>query len=213
MALMNDIVSRLADELVKLPSIGPRAAGRLAEFMLRNRQTSSTIIAALSGSIERVTSCSLCNRLIVGTSGDQCDICSDSRRDHATLMIVAKDSDIRAIERFSLFHGVYYVLGGYIPLTVKDMNDHHFVQGLIASLKLRSQNVQTIPTQAVDKIIVALNATTEGEHTLHAVQQAVGMAFPTIEISTLGRGLSTGSELEYVDNATFKAALESSKRL
>ncbi len=207
MALMNDIVSRLADELVKLPSIGPRAAGRLAEFMLRNRQTSSTIIAALSGSIERVTSCSLCNRLIVGAVGDQCDICNDNRRDHASLMIVAKDSDIRAIERFSLFHGVYYVLGGYIPLTVKDMNDHPYVRGLTASLRARSAS------QPVNKIIVALNATTEGEHTLHAVQQAVGMAFPTIEINTLGRGLSTGSELEYVDNATFKAALESSRKI
>lgn len=209
MAVMNDIVSRLADELVKLPGIGPRAASRLAEFLLRHRALSDTIATSLKGSLERVTSCALCNRLIVGSAGDRCDICADSRRVHSLLMIVAKDNDIRTIERFALFNGVYYVLGGYLPLTVKDPSEHHFMKHLSASLALRAKD----PGLAVARIIIALNATTEGEHTMHAVRGTITAATTQIEISTLGRGLSTGSELEYVDNATFKAALESSRKI
>lgn len=209
MSPMNDIVSRLADELVKLPGIGPRAAGRLAEFLLRHRSLSSTIVSTLSTSLERVTSCSLCNRLMVGSQNERCDICSTMQRDHSLLMIVAKDTDVRSIERFGLFKGVYYVLGGYIPLTVKEVADHHFIKHLVASIAVRAKD----PSLTVSRTIIALNATTEGEHTLHAVREAIANTAATIEITTLGRGLSTGSELEYVDNATFKAALESSRKM
>ena len=134
-----------------------------------------------------------------------CSLCNDLDRDHTKLMIVEKDVDFENIERSGVFKGLYFILGGlYAPLA-KDPE---------AAMR-SSQLIDTITTRAtrepLSEIIIALAVHPDGEETAHLIAAKLAALDLPLTITTLGRGLSTGSELEYADPDTIKNAFEGRK--
>ena len=200
-ACMTDSIERLTGLFEKFPGIGPRQAGRFVQFLLRaspsvRREIADTILS-LSGSVHQ---CEECLRFFSGNAS-RCGICSNSNRDRSRLAIVASDADLLALERSGSYRGMYFVLGGTISLASEKTSN------------LRFKQLEHILTKRVEEglveVILAFPANPEGDattiRTREEVQQYQG---DTLIITTLGRGLSTGSELEYADPETLKSAFE-----
>jgi len=203
-------LDRLAQVFEKFPGIGPRQARRFVGHLLGQ---SDALRKALAEDIKRlgaeVRSCEKCFRWFV--QGDAlkspgvkasplCPICSSSFRDGGTLCVVEKDADLEGIER-SGFKGLYFVLGGTIPLG--EENGEKFIR--MRELLKRAEE------GTLKEVVLGLSATTEGDHTRLILQEKL---IPLAEkhgfkLSSLGRGLSTGSELEYADPETIANALSS----
>lgn len=158
----------------------------------------SELINALGANVRQ---CPECLRFFNGTSATVCNYCTDPRRDTAILMLIEKDQDLAAVERAGTYKGNYFVLGGVLTLSGK---------GAIREKELL-KIVEKRLKKDLKEIVLALSATSEGEHTADHVRQLLAPFRDTIKISTLGRGLATGSELEYSDAETLRAALSNRK--
>ncbi|MFA6969609.1 MAG: toprim domain-containing protein, partial [Candidatus Paceibacterota bacterium] len=130
-----------------------------------------------------------------------CNYCSDTRRDNTQLMLVEKDQDLAAIERAGTYKGRYFVLGGVLTLTGK---------GAIREKELL-RAVESHFKNGLTEVVLACSATSEGEHTADHVRELLLPYRDHVKISALGRGLATGSELEYSDAETLRAALTNRK--
>lgn len=134
-----------------------------------------------------------------------CNICSDKTRDPSLLLLVSKDADLSAIEKSNVYLGFYFVLGGIIPILEKNPESKIRTEDLKRAVEGRAQN-------GLKEIIFALSATQEGEHTREFIEKFLEeYKSKGIKFSELGRGLSTGAELEYADPDTIKAALQNKK--
>ncbi len=199
-------IDKLTELFERFPGIGPRQARRFVQFLLATSQGTRAELAETIKDLGAHTSqCKKCYRWFVKTSGKlgQCDICANPSRDAGILFIVEKDADIANIER-SGFKGLYFVLGGTIPLAAEEPEKHVRVREL--SVRIDTEGGQHL----LKEVILGLSATTEGDHTrslLHERLRAPAEAFG-VTISSLGRGLSTGSELEYADPDTISEALD-----
>ncbi len=196
---MSDSIYRLSKLFEKFPGIGPRQAGRFVQYLLRSspalRRELAEAIRDLGGSVR---CCNECFRFFAGERA-LCNICSNPQRDNALLAVVASDADLESLERSSTFHGRYFVLGGTLALTSEKI-DGIRLANLIESLRARLE-------KGLEEIILALPANPEGDATADRVRHEIQQEFDAIKITTLGRGLSTGSELEYADADTLKNAL------
>ncbi|MDO8624046.1 MAG: toprim domain-containing protein [bacterium] len=198
---MSDRIEELAQAFARLPGIGPRQAKRFVFYLLSalpsERNKLSESIAALGKDVRQ---CSLCMRY--GSEGSAvCKQCGDTARDDTLLMIVEKDQDLAAIERAGNYKGRYFVLGGVLTLTGKGAIRE---KELIKTVEKRMKN-------GLKEIVFALSATSEGEHTADRVRELLTPLRGEVRLSTLGRGLATGSELEYSDAETLRAALVNRK--
>lgn len=187
------------------PGIGARQARRFAFHILTMSKDETVELAKLIESIQdNVTECASCRRFFSKNGGSQeiCDICSDANRDHNKLLVVERDSDIRSIERSGVYDGLYFVLGGTVPLLESRENKKLRGGGLKAVVEARLAS-------GLDEVILGFSVNPDGENTGRFVE-AIIKQLPKaekIKISHLGRGLSTGSELEYADPDTLKNAL------
>ena len=205
---MSNPLENLASAFERFPGIGPRQAKRFVLFLLAQSEGSRTYLADTIRDLGRMTaSCPHCFRWFVrATPTDPdtqpCSICSSPRRDHAVLFVLEKDADIDNVERGG-FRGVYFVLGGTVPLAEEHPEQFVRIRELLALVE------QDGSRKALSEIILGLSATTEGDHSRHLLEELLRplAAQFTIKISTLGRGLSTGSELEYADPDTIASAL------
>lgn len=197
------------DKLIKhfedFPGIGGRQARRFAFHILTLNQSDTKEIADLIlGLNSSVVECHSCHRFFSrnGGSATQCSICSDHNRDHTKLMIIERDSDIVAIERSNVYDGTYFVLGGTIPL----LNAQEAQPLRSGALKA---TVEERITEGLNEIILAFAVSPDGENTGRYVESLLKdqVQKHNITVSQLGRGLSTGSELEYADPETIKNAL------
>jgi recombination protein RecR len=189
----------------KFPGVGVRQAKRFAFHVLtmKREQVSefSDLISSLSNS---VTECVFCHRFFsVNNNGSKvCANCSDVNRDTHKLLVVASDNDIQAIERSGVYNGLYFVLGGTVPLMSKDTDQ-----------KLRSGALKALVSERIKEnsleVILGFAVNPDGENTARYVESLLGefIKIEKVKISHLGRGLSTGSELEYADPETIKSAL------
>lgn len=197
-----DALERLSKLFERFPGIGPRQAQRFVQFLLRS---SPAIRREIVESIRELGSdvhhCPSCQRYHTGKKG-LCDICSSSSRDKALLAIVASDADLGALERSHTFKGLYFVVGGLLSLASDRMSGLR-VKELLDSLPKRIEN-------GLKEAILAFPANPEGDATAIRIREELAERYQgdTLIISTLGRGLSTGSELEYADPETLKNALE-----
>lgn len=202
-----DPINRLTDLFERFPGIGPRQARRFVQFLLAERPG---FRAELAEDIKRLgtktAQCKRCFRWFVkGTEKDGlCAVCGNAARDKSVIFVVEKDADIENVER-SGFKGLYFVLGGTVPLAAEEPEKHIRARELGKRLEADGSNL------ALNEVILGLSATTEGDHTRLILQEklrplANGYHF---KISSLGRGLSTGSELEYADPDTIASALSS----
>ncbi len=192
-----DTVERLAHAFERLPGIGPRQAKRFVYHLLATSSSERTAFAELIQALgDGVRQCSECYRFWSGT-GEVCNYCGDGARDNALLMLVEKDQDINAMERSNSYRGRYFVLGGVITLSGKGAIRK---RELVRMIEERSKHGLT-------EVVLALSATSEGEHTSDYLRELLAPYREYLRITVLGRGLATGSELEYVDAQTLSSAL------
>jgi len=202
--LLNDMdhIDELANALSRLPGIGPRQAKRFVFFLLATPAAERAKLAELISSLgKNVRQCPECLRFHNGGSALICNYCSDKTRDDALLMLVEKDQDLAAVERAGTYRGRYFVLGGVLTLSGK---------GVIREKELL-KIVEKRIKGGLKEIVLALSATSEGEHTVDRIRQLLAPWRDHLKISELGRGLATGSELEYSDAETLRAALSNRK--
>ena len=201
---MNNL-DKLIKHFEEFPGIGGRQARRFAFHILTLDESKTRELAELVTNLRSsVIECASCHRFFSQGTGSvrECSICSDHNRDRSKLMIIERDSDIMAIERSNVYDGLYFVLGGTIPL----LNSQDIKQLRSGALKAL---VETRVTQDLQEIILAFAVNPDGENTGRYVESLLKeyISEHSIKVSQLGRGLSTGSELEYADPETIKNAL------
>ena len=188
-------IERLIQLLAKVPGLGPRSARRAALHLIKKKdQLMAPLAGAMAEAVDKVRVCSTCGN--VDTS-DPCTICTDARRDPTTLIVVEDVSDLWALERAAAMNTRYHVLGGTLsPLDgigPADLN--------IASL------VSRVAEGEVREIILAVNATVEGQTTAHYITDQ--LADLDVKVTRLAHGVPVGGELDYLDEGTLTAALKS----
>ena len=195
---MADILSDLIDGLTVLPGIGKKSASRIAFFLLKLpsekvEELASVIIKAK----RKLHPCRICGNL---TESDTCNICADSRRDHALICVVEEPSDVAVIENSGEYMGVYHVIGGVLsPLDGRGPDDIN-----LASLEKRV-------AKGAHEVILATNPNTEGEATAAFI---IDMLKPyKVKLSRIARGIPIGGFLEYTDKTTLSKALENRTRI
>ncbi len=198
---------KLVTYFEKFPGVGIRQARRFTYHLLKLRPQEigeiSELIKNLSASVGE---CHDCHRFFTKrlASDVLCDICSNHTRNHQQLLIVANDSDITALERSGLYHGYYFVLGGLAPL-LETKNNNRLRSGALKAL------VEKKLATDLREVILGFAVSPDGENTGRYVRSLLNDYHrPTgeeLHFSELGRGLSTGSELEYADPETLKNAL------
>ncbi len=178
----------------KLPGLGPRSARRVVLHLMRQKERVMIPLAeSLTRAAETIKHCTRCGNL---DSVDPCHICADTRRDPAVLCVVEDVADLWAIERCNLYKGQYHVLGG----TLSAMDDRGPSQLNIEPLIRRAFS------GIVREIILATNATLEGQTTSHYLMDKLEGA--NVNISRLAQGIPIGGELDYLDDGTLGAALK-----
>ncbi len=207
-----DTLEKLVEAFKKFPGIGPRQARRFAYHILNESPENALQLSDLIKKLKTgIQSCDLCFRFFAPRFENQtrCSLCTDQNRDRQILMLLTQDTDISAIEQRRIYNGLYFILGKNIELSSTDPAE------LPRLYDLKKQFEGEIPERKeVKEIILAMNANTEGEHTAEIAktflksQILASQAPSSVRITTLGRGLSTGTELEYSDAETLKSALE-----
>ncbi len=192
----------MAELFGKFPGIGPRQAKRFVYFLLsRNNGYTSELIGAIQNIKKEIIQCEECMRFYAknGHAGKLCAICSDDSRDSSMLMVVPRDIDLDVVEKSGSYNGYYFVLGGVVPILEKEPEKKIRIKDLGFRIQERMKN-------GLKEIILAMNANIEGENTADYIKQRCQGA--PLTFSTLGRGLSTGAELEYADPETLKSAFQ-----
>ena len=188
-------IERLIQLLAKVPGLGPRSARRAALHLIKKKeQLLAPLAAAMGEAVEKVRICSCCGNV---DTIDPCTLCSDPRRDPATLIVVEDVADLWALERAGAMNVRYHVLGGTLsPLDGVGPDDLN-IKGLVARLA----------EGEVREVILAVNATVEGQTTAHYLTDQLS-AFD-IKVTRLAHGVPVGGELDYLDEGTLAAALKS----
>ena len=189
-------IEALLELLARLPGLGPRSARRAVLYLVRRRGQS---LAPLAEAMARVAAtardCVTCGNL---ATGDECDICLDPRRANGQICVVEDVADLWAMERTQAFAGRYHVLGG--TLSALDAVGPEDL-GL-------PRLVDRIARDGVSEVILALNATLEGQTTAHYIADLLQ---GRVTVSTLAQGVPVGGELDYLDDGTIGAALRARK--
>jgi recombination protein RecR len=188
-------IERLIQLLARLPGLGPRSARRAALHLIRKREELlGPLSDALNTARERVVSCSVCGNV---DSCDPCTVCRDERRDRKLLVVVETVADLWALERAGALTGRYHVLGGCLsPLDgigPEELN--------LAGL------VERVTDDGVKEVVLAVNATVDGQTTAHYVTDL--LARLPVRITRLAHGVPIGGELDYLDEGTLIAAIRS----
>ena len=201
-------LEKLIKHFERFPGIGSRQARRFAHHLLTEPAESVIELSELISAIQStVKECAFCHRFhAVNGTGDVCTICADPKRDHTRLIVVERDSDMLAIERSGTYDGLYFILGGTVPLL--DSEDIKKLRGTALKRRVTKQ-----AGNGLVEIILAFSVNPDGENTSRYVESILkdSVATHTITLTHLGRGLSTGSELEYADPETIKNALSNRK--
>jgi recombination protein RecR len=186
-------IEALSQALARLPGLGPRSARRAVLHLMKKREAAlEPLLAALQAVSETLSTCSICGN--VDTS-DPCSICRDPRRDERLLCVVEEVSDLWALDRSRLFPGRYLVLGGRLSA----------LEGVRPEDLSITQLVKRVAAGGIEEVVLAMNATLEGQTTAHYVAERLEK-FP-IRLSQLAHGLPVGGELDYLDEGTLAQAL------
>lgn len=197
-------LDKLIAHFERFPGIGSRQAKRFAFHLLRQDSTQIAELSSLIAELPSVmTECASCARYFARNShGGLCPICDSAGRDRTELLIVEQDSDIQPVER-SGYEGLYFVLGGTVPLL-------HQEEGRRIRGPRLKELVSGRVKEGLTEVILGFAVNPDGENTARYVEALLApiLAGTTVKLSHLGRGLSTGSELEYADPETIKSALK-----
>jgi len=191
---MSDL-DKLIQLLAKLPGLGPRSARRAALHLIQKKeQLLVPLAAAMDIAVERVVVCSRCGNI---DTVDPCTVCRDPRRDDSVLVVVEDVADLWALERAGAINARYHVLGGTLSA--------------LDGIGPQDLSINALVTRAhapeVKEIILALNATVDGQTTAHYITDLLGGAGVTV--TRLAHGVPVGGELDYLDEGTLAAAMRS----
>ena len=196
--LLPNALERAINELGRLPGVGPRTAERYAYFLLRaDERTAQSMARALTALHSDVKTCPVTFALI-NADEDISPLYSDAARDKRMIAVVEEPLDIVALERTGQFKGTYHVLGG----TISPIDGIGPEQLHIPELLKRIRN------DAAEEIIIATNASVEGDSTALFIQRHIQEARLNVKVSRLARGIPVGVDLEYADQITLSHALE-----
>jgi recombination protein RecR len=194
-----DPISRLTEYFREFPGIGPRQAKRFVYFLLTRNASYLDDISRLILEVKKsVHVCPSCFRFFQGSTSGPCPICSNRERKSDQLLVVSRDVDFEAIEKSKFYTGYYFILGGTIPILDSEPEKRVRIK------ELKDRITKSKPTE----VILSLNVNAEGENTSIYLKSIISAIDSNIKITVLGRGLSTGSELEYSDSDTIKNALK-----
>ena len=193
---MGSEIERLIQLLSKLPGLGPRSARRAALALLKKRDTlMEPLSAALKDAAAAIRDCEICGNL---DTASPCAICADPRRDPHLLCVVEDVADLWALERAGVFRGRYHVLGGALSALDGVTPERLNIGGLLTRVK-----------DGVDEVILAMNATVEGQTTAHYLMDLLG----DVKVTRLAHGVPVGGELDYLDEGTLSAAFKARRSL
>lgn len=197
MSILPSALEKLISEFEKLPGVGPKTAQRLSFYLLKQNQENLVEFAnALSNLKKNIMLCEVCQNL---TETSPCAICRDARRDHTQVCVVEQSYDVIALEKTHEFKGIYHVLHGAIsPINNIGPED----------LKIR-ELLDCVNREKIKEIILSTNPNLEGEATAMYIAKLIKPL--GIKITRIGRGLPTGSDLEYADELTLLNALKGRK--
>lgn len=186
-------IETLTSALSRLPGLGPRSARRAVLWLIKRRDSSlRQLVEALSAVQERLVECGTCGN--VDTS-NPCGICADPRRDARSLCVVEDVADLWALDRARLFSGKYHVLGGRLSaldgIGPEDLTIDLLIQRAVGG--------------EVDEVVLAMNATLEGQTTAHYIAER--LENHPVRVTQLAHGLPVGGELDYLDEGTLAQAL------
>ena len=192
-------IARLMDSYMKLPGIGAKTAARLAFFSMEMPEEEVMNFANALISCKRdLTMCSVCGNI---TQEDPCEICQDASRDRTKILVVEDSRDVMSLERMKEYKGLYHVLHGVLsPMEGTGPDDINVV-----SL------IQRLQDPTVEEVIIATNATAEGEATAMYLSRLIQPA--GIKVTRLAHGLAVGSDIEYADEMTLFKAIEGRREL
>jgi len=198
---MNSI-DKLAELFQQFPGIGKRQARRFVYFLLhKDNGYIGQLLNEISAIKQQINQCQSCFRFYPKDTKIECPICIQ-HKESGHLMIVEKDADLENIHKTGLYDGKYFVLGGFIASHEKKRS-YARVDQLLARIECDVQ------AKKIDELIFGLSISPEAEHTRLRLYSMIHEKYPDLVFSTLGRGLSTGTELEYSDTETLKYALGS----
>ena len=190
------VFQKLIKNFSSLPSVGPKMAERLVLFLFKQDHE---MLQTFAENILELKKMRVCKRCFNIAEDSFCSICKDQKRDQKTICVVEEPLDVISIERTNTYRGIYHVLGGVLHATEKNQD-----------LKI-NELVHRIEDEKIIEVILATNPTTEGDATAFYLKRKLQ---PTgVKITRLGRGLSTGADLEYADEITLSEALTNRKEL
>jgi len=187
-------IERLIQLLARLPGLGPRSARRAALHLIKKREAlMAPLTAALETAMEKIVVCKTCGNI---DTKDPCTVCTDMRRDPSIIVVVADVADLWALERANAVNGRYHVLGGTLsPLDGVGPQDIS-IDALVSR----------VHAEAIKEVILALNATVDGQTTAHYITELLQDA--DVKLTRLAHGVPVGGELDYLDEGTLSAAIK-----
>jgi recombination protein RecR len=186
-------IEALTQALARLPGLGPRSARRAVLHLMKKREGAlEPLLAALQQVAASLSSCSTCGNL---DTSNPCAICRDPRRDERLLCVVEEVADLWALDRSRLFPGRFHVLGGRLSALEGIRPEDLAIESLVAR----------IAAGGIDEVVLAMNATLEGQTTAHYLAERLEK-FP-VRLTQLAHGLPVGGELDYLDEGTLAQAL------
>lgn len=202
-------LDQLIQRLARLPGLGPRSARRTALYLLKNRdQIMLPLASEMDHAARTVRACVECGNLDLS---DTCSLCRDTRRDSRRICVVEDVSDLWAIERASIFSGLYHVLGGTLSALDGRGPRELGIDRLIQRVTRFETNGQASPPDEAGEIILATSATVDGQTTAHYIAER--LEHLPVKVTRLAHGVPVGGELNYLDDGTLAQAMKARSRL
>ncbi|WP_370179502.1 recombination mediator RecR [Alteriqipengyuania sp.] len=196
-------IETLSSALARLPGLGPRSARRAVLYLVKKRESAlPALLDALLAVQDTLEECRICGNV---DTRDPCGICSDPKRDTKSICVVEDVADLWALDRAKLFSGTYHVLGGRLSALDGVRPEDLAIDSLLARVEAGPESA------GVDEIVLAMNATLEGQTTAHYLAERLEQ-FP-VRITQLAHGLPVGGELDYLDEGTLAQALRARRPL
>ena len=201
---MEDPIEKLSRYFKEFPGIGERQSKRFVYFLLHKNPNYVTELGDNILSIKNlIHQCPSCFLFFKGNQDELCDICKNTKTDKTSLLIIEKDADYENIKKSKNYSGMYFILGGLAPIVTKETPSFIRIKELLNTIETRAKK------DNLKEIIIALSLNPQGEHTDMYLREKMSPLQEKykFKIVSLGRGLSTGIELEYSDGETIKNAL------
>lgn len=202
---MEDPIEKLSRYFKEFPGIGERQAKRFVYFLLHKNPSYVKELGDNIVSIkDLIHQCPSCFLFFEGNRDELCEVCKDQKTDKTSLLIVEKDADYENIKKSRNYSGMYFILGGLAPIVTKETPTFLRLKELLSTIESRAKK------NDLKEIIIALSLNPQGEHTDMYLREKISPLQDKykFKVVSLGRGLSTGTELEYSDGETIKNALK-----